>query len=105
MALNDSRVAQLVVQRGQPSSSITFAPPGSPPWTLIEAQLFGTSGDGGAFEALCTSYSYVVGGQGHTALDANVSCQWVEGLTVATFTLSVYGGGWAEAGVKLTTFE
>lgn len=105
MTLITSTVAQLVVQRGQPSSSITFSSPGSPPWTLIEAQLFGVSGDGGPFEVLCTSYTYVIGDQGGTALGANVACRWVQGLTVATFTLTVGGGGWAEAGVKLTAFQ
>src|SRR5881409_118326 len=59
VTLTNARVAQLVVQRGQPSSSITMAPPDGPAWTLVEAQLFGVSGDGGPFEALCTSYTYV----------------------------------------------
>jgi hypothetical protein len=38
----------------------------------MRPQPFGTSGDGGRFEALCTSYSYVAGVQGGTVLDANV---------------------------------
>lgn len=105
MTLTNAKVAQLVVQQGQPSSSITMTPPNTPPWTLIEAQLFGVSGDGGPFEALCTSYTYVVGDQGGTALDANVACTWVQGLRSATFTVTVRGGGWAEAGVKLTAFQ
>src|SRR6476469_2957105 len=105
MPLTNISIGQIVVQRGQPSSTLTLTPVGAPVQAVIETQLSGISEDGAAAEALCTSYSYEVGDQAGTALDANVFGVVVQGLTVANFTVTVAGGGWAEAVVKLSSFE
>lgn len=108
MALMNIQPGFLVVQRGQPrSTSVTIVPPGgppAPPWSFIETQILGFDGISGA-EVLCSSYRYAVGDQGGIVLDANIAAGWVQGLESATFVLNVFGDGWAEATVKLTTFQ
>jgi hypothetical protein len=104
MSVTGASIGQIVVPRGQPSSTLTLTPVGSPSQVVVEAQLSGLSEDRDATEALCTSYSYVVGDQGGNVINAAEIGTIITGLTVANFTVTVAGGGWAEAVVKLTSF-